>query len=55
MWQVARKKGWASGSGTPDEALHQLLKKQYGIDSVTKIKSDDLPAILNALANGPAA
>jgi hypothetical protein len=54
VWQVARKKGWASGSGTPDDALHQLLKKQYGIDSVTKIKSDDLPAILNALANGPA-
>jgi len=56
VWQMARKKGWAVGSGKPDDELHLLLKsKHYEIDSVTKIKSVDLPAILNALANGPAA
>jgi len=53
VWQIARKKLWAVKSGSPDDPLHQYLKKKHGIDSVTEIREPDLKAVLNALAEGP--
>jgi hypothetical protein len=53
VWQIARKKLWAIKSGSPDDPLHQYLKKKHETPSVSDIRETDLKAILNALAEGP--
>ena len=54
VWQIARGKRWAKGSGTPDDPLHLFLRDYYKIDSVTKIRVADLEEITASLDLGPA-
>ena len=55
IWQVARAKRWAKGSGAPDDPLHQFLEKALKIDSVTKVPAREVDRVLEALDKGPEA
>ena len=54
VWQLARNKKWAlPGKSVPDDPLHRFLKREWTIDSVTKIQKVDFKDLLIKLKEGP--